>query len=291
MIKTILPLLLFFYSTSVLFPQTNLINWTDSKSITYVKSATSDASYVVTSNVLQISLKEKGRYFLSLSIPENNRDISKNTSINFQVANSGKAKCQVIARVNDEKWAGGSVALKPGESDKLEILFLHNPDKTLPFVNMDGVPGRGLFIWDPIDANNLKSIQIEILTDASATVTLDNIIATGNYMTEKEVASKEGFFPFIDQYGQYKHNEWPGKTHSDQDMARNLENEMKELNLLKEPASFNKYGGWENGPKLKATGNFYVDKVDGNWWLVDPEGNLFWSHGVNCAVSDRGLPR
>lgn len=281
--KIMLFLFLFYYSTSVLFSQTNLINWTDSNSTTYVKSANTNVSFVVIANVLQISLKEKGRYFLSLSIPDNNRDISKNTSISFQVANAGKAKCQVIARINDEKWAGGSVALNPGESDKLEIVFLHNPDKTLPFINMDGVPGRGLFIWDPIDANNLNSIQIEILTNASATVSLDNIIATGNYMTEKEVASKEDFFPFIDKYGQYKHNEWPGKTHSDQDMARNLENEMKELNILKGPATFNKYGGWENGPKLKATGNFYVEKVYGNWWLVDPEGNLFWSHGVNCA--------
>lgn len=38
-----------------------------------------------------------------------------------------------------------------------------------------------------------------------------------------------------------------------------------------------------NGPKLKSTGDFYVEKVNGKWWLVDPEGNLFWSHGVNCV--------
>ena len=29
---------------------------------------------------------------------------------------------------------------------------------------------------------------------------------------------REKFFPFIDEYGQFKHRDWTGKTHSDADL-------------------------------------------------------------------------
>lgn len=282
--RIILFLFLLFFSTSITFCQSILINWTDANASTYVKSGNSNATFKVANDVLKISVSEKGRYFISLSIPENNQDVSKNTSVDIPVANATNAECRISARMNDKKWAGGTVVLKPGESDKLEILFLHKVDKTIPyFSNMDGVPGGGLYIWDPVDPRDLNTIQIEIQAYAPVTITFGNITALGNYLTGEQVASKEGFFPFIDEYGQYKHNGWPGKTHSDKDLEKNLKEEMKELALLEGPDCFDKYGGWENGPTLKATGNFYVEKVDGSWWLVDPEGKLFWSHGVNCA--------
>lgn len=90
----------------------------------------------------------------------------------------------------------------------------------------------------------------------------------------------EEFFPFIDQYGQYKHHEWESKVHSDEDLQRALENEDADLAAHPAPASFNKYGGWVDGPRQEATGRFYLKKVDGKWWFVDPEGCLWWSHGV-----------
>jgi len=43
---------------------------------------------------------------------------------------------------------------------------------------------------------------------------------------------------------------------------------------------YDKYGGW-SGLKATATGFFRVEKMDGIWWLVDPEGNAFISKGVN----------
>jgi hypothetical protein len=39
-----------------------------------------------------------------------------------------------------------------------------------------------------------------------------------------------------------------------------------------------------NGQKLEGTGHFRVEKVDGKWWFVDPEGHLFWSHGITCVL-------
>ncbi len=88
------------------------------------------------------------------------------------------------------------------------------------------------------------------------------------------------FFPFIDQYGQYKHHEWKGKIHSDEELQVALAKEEADLAAHPAPASFNKYGGWADGPRQEATGRFYLKKVEGKWWFVDPEGCLWWSHGV-----------
>ena len=52
---------------------------------------------------------------------------------------------------------------------------------------------------------------------------------------------------------------------------------------IRGPEHWNRFGGWRTGPQLKATGHFYAKVHQGKWWLVDPEGRLFWSHGVNCV--------
>ncbi|MBM4092438.1 MAG: hypothetical protein FJ276_23890 [Planctomycetes bacterium] len=43
-----------------------------------------------------------------------------------------------------------------------------------------------------------------------------------------------------------------------------------------------RYGG-RTDRKVQATGFFRPEKIDGRWWLVDPEGHLFFSAGV-CSV-------
>lgn len=46
-----------------------------------------------------------------------------------------------------------------------------------------------------------------------------------------------------------------------------------------------KYGG-RMDRKEKATGFFHVAKVDGRWWMVDPEGCLFVSVGINTVNAE-----
>lgn len=91
--------------------------------------------------------------------------------------------------------------------------------------------------------------------------------------------SEKEFFPFIDVYGQFKFKEWPGKVHSDADLKAARAREDADLAAHPGPAGWNKFGGWAAGPKREATGHFRVEKIDGRWWMVDPEGFLYWSHG------------
>jgi hypothetical protein len=100
-------------------------------------------------------------------------------------------------------------------------------------------------------------------------------------------------FPMIDPFGQYRHKDWPGKTHSAEDLARHKANEAADLLKHSAAADWDQYGGWKTGVQLKATGRFRVEKYRAEkgtekWWLVDPEGRLFWSHGIDCVSTHEG---
>jgi hypothetical protein len=87
------------------------------------------------------------------------------------------------------------------------------------------------------------------------------------------------FFPFVDKYGQYIHSDWPGKIYSDRDFLPQIREEQKDLSDWQGPKDWCEFGGWAKGPKFEATGYFYVKKVNGKWWFIDPHGHLFWSYG------------
>lgn len=92
-----------------------------------------------------------------------------------------------------------------------------------------------------------------------------------------------GPYPLVDKFGQWVPAEWPGKAKTLDELKAAWRQEESEL----KPGDFNisKFGGFLN-TKAKATGFFHVEKVDGKWWFVDPEGHLFFSTG-SCGIGPR----
>ncbi len=50
-----------------------------------------------------------------------------------------------------------------------------------------------------------------------------------------------------------------------------------------EQVKMNRYGGRTDRPREKATGFFYTKKIDGRWWLIDPEGCRFYHVALNTV--------
>ena len=97
------------------------------------------------------------------------------------------------------------------------------------------------------------------------------------------------FYPCFDRYGQFRWLDWPGKTHGDDDLRRARADEACDLAAHPGAPDRDRWGGWTKGPQLKATGGFRTEKVDGKWWIVDPDGRLWWSHGVVRVTPSSGM--
>ena len=82
-----------------------------------------------------------------------------------------------------------------------------------------------------------------------------------------------------DKFGQNAKVDFPLKVNSEAELRRLAEAELATLAANKGIADRSRFGGYKDGPKLEATGFFRVEKVEGKWWMVDPEGYLFFSHG------------
>ena len=85
--------------------------------------------------------------------------------------------------------------------------------------------------------------------------------------------------PFVDRFGQFAHADWPEKVRDPSELAADLRAERAALRPP--PASWDRFGGWRDGPALEATGAFRVERLDGRWRLVDPDGRLFFSYGLD----------
>ena len=86
--------------------------------------------------------------------------------------------------------------------------------------------------------------------------------------------------PFLDELGQVRAVDWPGKTTDLQTGRKALTEEFAQASEQAKQKRLGKYGGWIDGPKLDSTGRFRTEKVDGKWWLIDPDGHLFFSVGA-----------
>lgn len=106
---------------------------------------------------------------------------------------------------------------------------------------------------------------------------------------EPKVLSAKTFLPFVDRFGQFKHDDWTGKVKSEEELrARGAESLREMAGLRPGIAGADRWGGWAEGPQLQATGHFRVEKYDGKWWFVDPDGHLFFSHGI-CHVKPENV--
>ena len=232
---------------------------------------------------------------LTLQAPKGKWDASPFATIQLDVTNLGTNDVKVALRVDNPGADGvkncvtGHIELKPGASGTLTQALTRKLTTPPPvkLFGMRGYPFGNSTKERSINAKNVTALLIFIAKPKAAhSFRVDNIRFAGEYegpITEPSKWTKETFFPFIDTYGQYIHRDWPGKTHSLKELHARRDAEAAALKAQPGPDGWNQYGGWTAGPQLKATGFFRPEKHAGKWWLVDPAGRLFFSHGVDCV--------
>jgi len=107
-------------------------------------------------------------------------------------------------------------------------------------------------------------------------------------LTTEEPAPLPKEVPIVDQWGQWTERDWPGKIKGEAQLNDRMRGLAESVSAAF-PENWSAYGGWKE-KRLAATGFFRVQKHEGRWWLVDPEGYLFFSVGMDCANPNAAGP-
>ena len=181
---------------------------------------------------------------------------------------------------------GGMVVLLPRAAGEMRVLLHNMPwtlDAPLELNGMRGYP-RAANTGSTFDLRRTRSFHIFLVQNGEPGGFSVQRVSVSGVGEKRKVLSAKTFLPFVDRFGQFIHDDWPGKIHDDGELAaaRVAEDAWLKEHSCPIPEA-DKYGGWAGGPQLEATGFFRTEKVGGKWWLVDPDGRLFFSHGVDCV--------
>ncbi|MCX7009014.1 MAG: beta-agarase, partial [Kiritimatiellaeota bacterium] len=245
-----------------------------------------------TSEVLRVTTRAKASWpGVTVRPAQDSWDFSNAQRLLVHIRNPGDEPLEMHVRVDDAKRdqaAHGSGSVAPHSTGTVDVRLNALPFRLthpLKLISMRGAPGTGeeldtarikrLFIFI---AKPKKSHQFELLRIETANI---GVIPT---------LDADKFLPFVDEFGQFKHGDWPGKLHGAGEFSERMQAEDADLAAHPAPGDRDAYGGWAAGPKLEATGYFRTAKHDGRWWLVDPDGRLFWSQGMDCVRASMETP-
>jgi hypothetical protein len=145
---------------------------------------------------------------------------------------------------------------------------------------MGARPNGFRYHWMPFKPGDVRACRLAIRS-TSGKLNLEDIQVSLAQPFGVEANPRLMELPYLDKYGQVRQLDWPNKLHSEGELAERARKETRNSKAEAGPKSFNRYGGWADGPQLNATGYFRTEKYKGRWWFVDPEGRLFFSHGAN----------
>lgn len=229
---------------------------------------------------------------ITLRAPGGHWDLSPQAEVSLQVSNVSPNPVTVYCRVDNpgadgkQHCVSGSLHLGPGQAGRLHVPLKRTSSDRLEgkLFGMRGYPVAPGGPDTVVPTNITQLLLFVTKPSTDFTFEVSDIRAEGTWTSPTAwVTDATPFFPFIDTFGQYRHKDWPGKTKSLADLSARRQQEAKELAEQPGPKEWDPYGGWGEGPQLKPSGFFRTEKVRGKWWLVDPSGRLFFSHGLDCV--------
>lgn len=208
-------------------------------------------------------------------VPEAGRDWTKHGTFTFEFTSDSTIRWHLVIRNRQGK----------------EFTYRVQPYRNVPvkaaisssfllreYMNNRAFKGHWLSSWgNHIDLTEVESLAIRMEPNRAVTLKLGPLALVRETVSDEVYIEK----PVVDEFGQWIPLEWPGKIHSVEELKRAWKREDDEL-ARPEDFGFCRYGGWKQRTE-RATGFFHTAEVDGKWWLVDPDGHLFFSTGMDCV--------
>lgn len=218
-------------------------------------------------------------------------------SIAFDIGNLGERSVQLFLNVSDASGKGytRSVNVNTGKAktyySKMNGHDLGSPEgDSAVELNLSSGLRSNPATWNTDDIQFIwmwgaKHLDLSAITQVSLSVQnvlIDRQFTVDNVRLIKHPPQNPDYLKHIvDKYGQATRLDFEDKIHSDEELIAARDKELKELQGGKLLDDRSKFSGWKNGPKLKATGYYRTEKVDGKWSLVDPEGYLYFATGID----------
>jgi hypothetical protein len=236
--------------------------------------------------------KGSGRAGIALQPESGAWNLESFAEIAVPVRNLENRNVRVFLRVDDDETAG----LPPDKRRGIDFEALISPGPEpvwLVVLLADTKPsplaGKMVSMVAPppefvrrgrVNGARLVALQVFVPNpDSEQSIAVGPVAARGVPARLRQMPPERAF-PFIDEFGQVIHRDWKDKIHNEGELRKRLETEGPDLATSPRPAAWDRFGGWAAGPRLDATGFCRAEKRGGVWWMVDPEGRLFWSHGV-----------
>ena len=271
-------------STELTTNRTTLVTFSESPLPDFVRFNNSRAGDV-TEKGREISFAHVDWPNIFLRAPDGEWDWSDYDGVGFSLYNPSDTGITVAMRLDNDGADGMNFCnnlrsnLLPGQRREFTMLFNRPGDR--PLWGMRGTPGPAQYgEGEPLDLTRITAVQLFLpMPDKAYALVVDEA-----YVFSLSEDAETGVpLPFVDRFGQYKHDEWPGKLASEDEFATRKVREQAAWEAAPELPGRDRFGGWADGPKRKATGWFRTEEIDGVWWLITPEGTLFFSLGITCV--------
>ncbi len=272
-----------------------------------VKTANADVELVTDSvtegnQALRVKFNSKQHEWTSIDfVPQTPWDWSDydSFSIAFDIANQGQYSTQLFLNVFDKngqvytrsvnvpvgesktyysKLAGHDLGHPKNSADEKVELNLSSGLRSNP-ATWDTDDVQFIWMWGNknLDTKGITKISLSVQYNLhDKEVTLDNIRLMPHPKMNPDYLEN-----IVDKFGQPTRLEYEEKIHSEKELLAARDAELKRLKGGEQLSDRSKFSGWKNGPKLEATGYFRTEKVGDKWSLVDPEGYLYFTTGID----------
>lgn len=241
-----------------------------------------------------------GSPVLSLKFKGGSMDFSKYQYLVCSVKNLSSRPQLVEMGFNDVLRSTGAAVIQPNQTRVVKAVIIKDDDSDSNQLGVDGLDGFAAKLWYKTHSDAVKGVNLtfpNMQGDGKLEVSdlrLQRVLPAGKQRfaamatnaTNTLAAPAGGTGALIDDFGQYNKGSWEGKITSAADFASAKNQENADLARNPSIPGRDQYGGWSQGPQFAATGTFGVKKYNGKWWLVDPEGKLFWSNGIDAVNTD-----
>jgi hypothetical protein len=187
---------------------------------------------------------------------------------------------QTTGEFSEQPRISPKVGILPGLKTKLVIPLSHLDGQK---IFMDRFPRqlKGTVMGHRLDIADIGRVVLRF-EPVMAPDYFPQVEIAGIYLTDTvPVPFEKPDVPYVDKFGQWNQKDWPGKVHTEEELAERMKSLEARVQNSQFPEEWSRYGGWK-ARKFNSNGFFRVHHDGKRWWLVDPEGYAFLSAGVDC---------